>query len=123
MSSVTVNRSHTTRTEYAGPRVLIVRELAKTSKVTVFHVPTGAMVADVGTTGLPSNKSRSITQQIKDFSRCTKWLGVFRISVCIIPEGTCGAGTAHEIKENIMIRLYYCSLNDVSDYTSTGGTP
>ena len=57
MSSVTVNRSHTTRTEYAGPRVFIVRELAKTSKATVSHVPTGAMVADVGTTGLPSNTS------------------------------------------------------------------
>lgn len=40
--SVTANRSYRSRTMYA----FFIRELVKSSKITIRHVPTGAMPAD-----------------------------------------------------------------------------
>ena len=66
--SVTANRSYSSHTRHVALRFFIVRELVKSGKITRHHVPTGAMLADVGTKNLSKSSFRSIMHQVKDFS-------------------------------------------------------
>ena len=67
--SVLANRSYSSRTKHAALRFFFIRELVKSGRITLHHVPTGAMLADVGTRHLSNSSFQSIMQQIEDFSR------------------------------------------------------
>ncbi|CAN0488401.1 unnamed protein product, partial [Scytosiphon promiscuus] len=65
--TVVGNRSYSSRAMHVDLRVVFIHELAKSGKITVRHVPTGAMLGDVGTKHLLNSAFRSTMQSIKHF--------------------------------------------------------
>lgn len=64
--SVIANRSYSSRTKHVALRLFFIHELASSGKITLHHVPTGAMLANVGANHGSNGAFRLIMQQIKD---------------------------------------------------------
>lgn len=65
--SLAANSMFSSRTKHIALRFFFLRELIKRRRITVHHVPTQAMLADIATKHLDRHKFNSILQQIKDF--------------------------------------------------------
>lgn len=65
--SLAANSMFSSRTKHIALRFFFLRELIKRRRITVHHVPTQAMLADIATKYLDKHKFNSILQQIEDF--------------------------------------------------------
>ena len=63
------NATYSLKTKHIALRFFFLRELVKTVKITIHHLGTGKMLADVSTKYLGKVHHYEIVQQIKEFSR------------------------------------------------------
>ena len=61
------NSTYSSRTKHIALHFFFLRELVKNGKITIHHVPTQNMLADVCTKHLAKTAFRNILSQIKDF--------------------------------------------------------
>ena len=63
------NATYSSRMKHIALRFFFLRELVKTAKITIRHVDTGKMLADVAPKYFGKVQHHYILQQIKEFSR------------------------------------------------------